>query len=100
MTKKRFKFADGYSLRYNCIIDNLKGEDRDIHNVLKTDEVLNMLNELHEENEQLKSDNFNLNKTVEYLSDTVKEQCNKIAWADECGVRWGKEYHEWIGDME
>ena len=32
MSEKRFKFADGYSLRYNCIIDNLKGENNDIHN--------------------------------------------------------------------
>ena len=53
--------------------------------------------ELMKENEQLKSDNFNLNKSVECLDKTVKEQCNKIAWADECGVRWEKEYEKWKG---
>lgn len=60
--------------------------------------VVEGLNKLYEENEQLKSDNFNLNKTVEYLDKIVKEQCNKIDWADECGVRWEEEYKEWIGD--
>ena len=52
---------------------------------------------LTEENDQLKSDNFNLNKSVEYLDETVKEQCNKIDWADECGVRWEEEYEKWKG---
>lgn len=67
-------------------------------------EVCKKLNELSEENEklkeeneQLKSDNFNLNKSVECLDETVKEQCNKLDWADECDVRWEEGYTKWIG---
>lgn len=56
--------------------------------------------ELKKENEQLKSDNFNLNKSVECLDETVKKQCNKIDWADECDVRWEEEYNKWIGRKE
>lgn len=53
MTKKRFIFLDGFSLRYTCICDNQKGHRT--NGVLKQDEVLELLNHLHEENEQLKS---------------------------------------------
>ena len=59
--------------------------------------VVNRLNELVEENDQLKSDNFNLNKSIECLDETVKEQCNKLDWADECDVRWEEGYTKWIG---
>lgn len=62
--------------------------------------IIDLLNELNNENKQLKYDIFNLTKTVECLEKTVKEQCNKIAWADECGVRWNEEYHEWMGDAK
>ena len=90
MTEKRFKrfhIADGFKIV--AIKDNDK--------IMNSKQVCNKLNELHEENEQLKSDNFNLNKTVECLNETVKEQCNKIDWADECGVRWEEEYEKWKG---
>lgn len=53
--------------------------------------------ELAKENEQLKSDNFNLNKSVEYLDEIVKEQCIKLDWASECGVKWDKEFKNWKG---
>lgn len=52
MTEKRFIFLDGFSLRYTCICDNQKGHRT--NGVLKQDEVLELLNHLHEENEQLK----------------------------------------------
>ena len=42
-------------------------------------------------------ENEQLNKTVECLDKTVKEQCNKLDWADECGVKWEEEYNKWIG---
>ena len=52
MSEKRFTFLDGFSLRYACICDNQKGYRTD--GVLKQDEVLELLNALHEENQSLK----------------------------------------------
>lgn len=57
----------------------------------------NKISKLKKENEQLKSDNFNLNKSVEYLDEIVKEQCIKLDWASECGVKWDKEFKNWKG---
>ena len=91
MTDKRF-VKTHKTINWWAVLDN--GEE------LLEDEVVELLNELHEENEQLKSDNFNLNKSVEYLDETVKEQCTKLDWASECGVKWGKEFKQWNGDLE
>jgi len=74
----------------NNEIDKLMAE----RNML-TDTYHDCCKKIRKENEQLKSDNFNLNKSVECLDETVKEQCNKIDWADECGVRWEEEYEKW-----
>jgi len=60
-------------------------------------ENANRIGKLEKENEQLKSDNFNLNKSVEYLDEIVKEQCIKLDWASECGVKWDKEFKNWKG---
>ena len=62
-----------------------------------TDTYHDCCKEIREENEQLKKENYELNKSVGYLDEIVKEQCNKIAWADECGVRWEEEYEKWKG---
>ena len=112
MTEKRFKVNADYLNNLDSIIDNETGIE---HDYLEIEELLNGLNDenkqlkhdatvlicsnqdYRKENEQLKSDNFNLTKTVECLDKTVKEQCNKIAWADECGVRWEEEYEKWKG---
>ena len=88
---------------YQAFADSMTGEEVTDRLNKYNKEYLDCHNDvlrLEKENEQLKSDNFNLNKTVECLHETVKEQCNKIAWADECGVRWNEEYNEWISDVE
>lgn len=89
------------NIEFKRIRNKLKNENNDLKQMVDFYKSFQKdARELEKENERLKSDNFNLNKTVEYLDETVKEQCNKIAWADECGVRWNEEYHEWMGDME
>ena len=92
MTEKRF-WSEDYGVGYYTeIVDNEK-ELEDVPNPKKNltiEEVIDLLNELAEENNQL-------NKTVECLDKTVKEQCNKLHWADECGVKWEEEYNKWIG---
>ena len=49
--------------------------------------------ELEKENEQLK-------KSIECQNEIIKEQCMKIDWASECGVKWEKEFKQWNGDVE
>ena len=49
-----------------------------------------LLNQLNDENEQLK-------KSIECQNEMIKEQCMKIDWASECGVKWDKEFKEWSG---
>lgn len=53
-------------------------------------EVVDIMNELADENEQLK-------RSIECQNETIKEQCMKIDWASECGVKWEKEFKEWKG---
>ena len=80
----------------NCSDNKVKKILKDLfHSEVKEYDLSAQNRKLLHENEQLKSDNFNLNKSVECLDKTVKEQCNKIDWADECGVRWEKEYEKW-----
>lgn len=105
MTEKRFKHSefqqDDGQYQYYGIEDT---EKNFVYNVIgdgmydvSEELLINILNELAEENDQLKSDNFNLNKSIECLDETVKEQCNKLDWADECDVRWEEGYTKWIG---
>lgn len=69
MTAKRFTFLDGSSLRYTCICDNQKGYRT--NGVLKQDEVLELLNNLHEENEKLKLHLHILEEVVYMLDQEV-----------------------------
>lgn len=98
MNEKRFEINKDMNLddkvetyELSCIIDN---ENKTFYFIV--DSITNVecfverLNALNDENEQL-------NKTVECLDKTVKEQCNKLDWADECGVKWEEEYNKWIG---
>lgn len=72
MTEKRFIFLDGFSLRYTCICDNQKGHRT--NGVLKQDEVLELLNHLHEENEQLKQRNNRQCKQLDRLYRLIEEK--------------------------
>ena len=51
---------------------------------------VNVEEELLKENEQLK-------KSIDCQNKTIKEQCIKIDWASECGVKWDKEFKNWRG---
>lgn len=109
MIEKRFRKGKSILTDFptGAIIDEKTGEryyDGIKPSYISSKELVKILNELYKENkelkaenERLKSDNFNLNKSVECLDETVKEQCNKIDWADECGVRWEEEYEKWKG---
>ena len=74
MTEKRFEFAKNVSLRYNCIIDNTIDVKVESHKVLKTNEVLDMLNSLNDENEQLK-------KQLKQKEDLIDEVWQKYEYA-------------------
>ena len=87
--------------RFTFDIDNENGYDEEhyfcngtdsfyVNNADEMELFIKEINKLAEENNQL-------NKTVECLDKTVKEQCNKLDWADECGVKWEEEYNKWIG---
>lgn len=45
---------------------------------------------LEKENEQLK-------KSIDCQDKTIKEQCIKLDWASECGVKWEDEFKQWNG---
>ena len=70
MTEKRFTFLDGFSLRYTCICDNQKGYRTD--GVLKQDEVVDLLNALHEENKSLKASILSLENELRQISKITK----------------------------
>lgn len=63
-------------------------------------ELFDEYTKLKEENKELKKLNSNLQKSIDYQDETIKEQCHKLDWASECGVRWEEEYEKWKGDVE
>ena len=101
MTEKRFIFLDGFSLRYTCICDNQKGYRT--NGVLKQDEVLELLNQLHEENEQLKEENNKLHtKIFEMRTNTALER-TEISKQPYTGKKNKKEYldvKEFLDELE
>ena len=84
MTGKRYSLGRFGCYRTRIVIDNKNGHE------LGNSIVIERLNALHEENEQLK-------KSIECQNEMIKEQCMKIDWASECGVKWDKEFKEWSG---
>ena len=72
-----------------CELISRKLSDDEFEHLTYQD-ITDRLNELADENEQLK-------KSIECQNEMIKEQCMKIDWASECGVKWDKEFKEWSG---
>ena len=86
MTKKRFTLNTDSSDRYYQITDEFTGNVFDVYKLNMCETLCELLNALHEENEQLKREN-------ELLSDEL-EQCKAVI-----ENRW-KEYLDKKGDGE
>ena len=101
MTEKRFNVFD---VDGTIFLEDHKEGSYHIGEIGNVDvnclnDIAYRLNELHEENEQLKDDCKNWEKSFKLLCEENKELLLKIAWADECGVEWNEEYTQWIGNV-
>ena len=104
MTYKRFTYIpfDGFEdngefiTPYQVVklLNELHKENDALKQVLKTKVVVNRQ---YEELQILKKENEQLKKSIECQNEMIKEQCMKIDWASECGVKWDKEFKEWSG---
>ena len=101
--------AKRFRLDTECIIDMENNE------VLSNTKAKNLLNKQHEQiqslqfqlkecrenklysRRELEKENEQLKKSIECQNEMIKEQCMKIEWASECGVKWDKEFKEWSG---
>ena len=63
MNKERFTFLEGFSLQYNCIMDNEKEGDK-FSKVLTDEDILNLLN--------------NLDETVKFQQESIQEKIHAI----------------------